>query len=212
MLFRLCDLTPAESYRLMTASISPRPIALVTTLFADGQVNAAPFSCFNYMGEDPPLAYLGVERYGQESHRIGELKDTSENIRRTGEFVINMTTEALLEKAVACGTDYPRAVSETRALQIELQPSATVAVPRVEASPVALECTLFEKFEFSEQREIIVGRVQAIHVDDGLIDPANGRFQLDRYLPIARLGGPHYCRTGDRIFMPLRPFESLAER
>lgn len=211
MLFRLDDLSPAECHRLMTASVSPRPIALVTTLFADGRVNAAPFSCFNYMGDDPPLAYLGVERYGRESHRIGERKDTSDNIGRTGEFVINMTTEALLEKTVACGTDYPRSISETSALRIELQPSVAVAVPRVQAAPVALECTLFRKFEFSEQREIIVGQVRAIHVDDALIDSTSGRFQVDRYMPMARLGGPYYCRTGDRIFMPLRPFELLAE-
>ncbi len=210
MHFRLNDLEPAECHRLMTASVAPRPIALVTTLSGDGQVNAAPFSCFNYMGDDPPLVYLGVERYGRESHRIGETKDTAANIERTGEFVVNMTSEPLLEKTVACGTDYPSAISETAVLGLALQPSATVAVPRILESPIALECSLFKMLEFSAQRQIVVGRVQAIYVDEELIAP-NGRIAIERYLPIARLGGPNYCRSGDRIVAPIKPFEASIE-
>jgi flavin reductase (DIM6/NTAB) family NADH-FMN oxidoreductase RutF len=56
MKIEIDDLLPAQQYKLLSATIVPRPIALVTTLSAAGRVNAAPFSFFNVMGEDPPVA------------------------------------------------------------------------------------------------------------------------------------------------------------
>ena len=52
------QLSSYERYKLMASLIVPRPIALVTTLGADGTVNAAPFSMFNMMGEDGRSLYF----------------------------------------------------------------------------------------------------------------------------------------------------------
>lgn len=202
----LDSIDASERYRLITSAVAPRPIALVTTLSASGQVNAAPFSCFNYMGEDPPLIFLGIELYGQESHRCGEQKDTLTNIERTGEFVVNMTDEAMLERVVACATDFPNDVSETEQLGFALDPSMTLGVPRIRQAPVALECGLFQILDFSARRRIVLGKIKSVHIADDLFDHAGGRIDLDRYHPIARLGGPIYCRTGDRINVPVRKY------
>ena len=75
-----------ERYKLMASLIVPRPIALVTSLGANGVVNAAPFSMFNMIGEDPPILMISINRL-----QDGQLKDTSTNILHNGEFVVHMS-------------------------------------------------------------------------------------------------------------------------
>ena len=62
MQLNLAELSPAKRYGILSSLIVPRPIAWVTTLDEDGQVNAAPFSYFQIMGENPPLVVLGIGR------------------------------------------------------------------------------------------------------------------------------------------------------
>src|SRR4051795_11092522 len=70
-----------ERYKLMAGLIVPRPIALVTTLGPDGVVNAAPFSMFCMVGEDPPVVMISVTKLDGEAQ-----KDTAVNIDASGEF------------------------------------------------------------------------------------------------------------------------------
>ncbi len=95
-------LDPKERYKLITASVVPRPIALVTTRNKDGSTNAAPFSFFNVFSEDPPLVVLGLQTKPDKS-----LKDTATNIRNTGEFVVNLVDKKMVKKMVVCAADFP---------------------------------------------------------------------------------------------------------
>jgi flavin reductase (DIM6/NTAB) family NADH-FMN oxidoreductase RutF len=100
-------LDPALRYKLLVGVVVPRPIAFVTTLGADGQVNAAPFSFFNVFSEEPPLVVLGLQSKPDNSP-----KDTTANIRRSGEFVVNLVDEDLAEAMNLCAVDFPPEVSE----------------------------------------------------------------------------------------------------
>lgn len=182
-------------YKLITGSVMPRPIALVTTLNADGSVNAAPYSAFNYMCEDPPLCALGIERYGDESHREGQIKDTLRNILERGEFVVNMVDGGMLERMVLCATDFPSHMSEPQEVGFRLAPSSAIATPRVADAPVAWECKRFSVLDYSSLRAIVFGQMVSMHFRDGLLDPETMRVNLDRYQPYGRLGGPNYCET-----------------
>lgn len=182
-------------YKLITGTVMPRPIALVTTLNADGSVNAAPYSAFNYMCEDPPLCALGIERYGDESHREGELKDTLRNILERGEFVVNMVDEPMLEKMVLCATDFPADISEPERVGFALTPSTLVKPPRIAIAPVAWECRRFSVLDYSTLRAIVFGEIVSMHFRDGLLDEQTMRVDLDQYQPYGRLGGPNYCET-----------------
>ena len=133
----MSGLSNMQKYWLITGSIAPRPIALVTTRGANGLHNAAPFSSFTYMGEDPPLMVIGVDLYGEESHRPGEIKDTLKNIHDRGEFVVNMVDESLLEKMVQCGSDFPSHVSELDAVGLSLAPSQQMETQRIAETPIA---------------------------------------------------------------------------
>src|SRR5688500_523469 len=125
------SLKPSDCYKLLTCLIVPRPIALVTTLGADGIVNAAPFSFFNVLGSEPPVVVLGV---GDRSD--GDPKDTALNIRRSGEFVVNVVTEEIAEAMNVCATDFPHGRSELEAAGLTPAASAKVRTPRIAESPV----------------------------------------------------------------------------
>src|ERR1700761_2510559 len=99
MQLNLADLSPAKRYGILSSLIVPRPIAWVTTLDEDGQVNAAPFSYFQIMGENPPLVVLGIGRRAD-----GSAKDSFRNIRRARDFVINVVTEENAEAMNLCAT------------------------------------------------------------------------------------------------------------
>lgn len=97
----------ADGYTLMVSLIVPRPIALVTSVNEQGVANAAPFSRFNMVGEDPPILMLSINRLSE-----GRLKDTAANILRSKEFVVHMSDEPMAEKMHACGEAFPFDVSE----------------------------------------------------------------------------------------------------
>src|ERR1044072_2527652 len=84
------DLKPRERYKVLASFVLPRPIAWVTTIGPTGVVNAAPFSFFNVFCEDPPLGMFAANLRPD-----GGVKDTVINIRRTNEFVVNLTDEPL---------------------------------------------------------------------------------------------------------------------
>src|SRR5580698_6968222 len=126
MKLTLSELSTGQRYHVLSSLVVPRPIAWVTTLNEDGGVNAAPFSYFNLMGDDPPLAVLGI---GKRSD--GGAKDSFRNIRRTREFVINMVTEENAELMNLCATDFPPGISEVQALGLATEPSLLVKPPRL---------------------------------------------------------------------------------
>lgn len=185
-------MTPALRYKLLTAVVLPRPVAWVTTLGEDGTVNAAPYSFFNLFGKDPALVILGLE------HRAdGTPKDTTDNIRRTGEFVINIATPDLTASMVDTAAAYPSAVSEPQALGLDLAPSAFVAPPRLADVPVAIECRLLDRLTYSPERDIVVGQAVGLAAQDGLIDTGTWRVDWQGNYPVARLFADRYARLDE---------------
>lgn len=203
-------LTNMQRYWLITGSVGPRPIALVTSLNEDGLCNAAPYSSFNYMGEDPPLFVIGFDNYGEESHRPGEPKDTLKNILSRGEFVVNMVDEGMADRMVLCATDYPADVSEAEAVGFELAPSVLVLPPRIADAPISWECRLFRTLDFSKNRTIVFGEIVAMNFRDDLLDEDRLRVHVDRFQPYGRLGGPNYARTTDRVQLRVPTFLATA--
>src|SRR5271156_2082701 len=128
MIFNMEKPKGREIYNLLIGLVAPRPIALVTSMNERGQLNAAPFSSYNYVCTDPPVVALGV------TNRPGRNfvpKDTARNIRRTGEFVVNVVTEDLMTQMNICATDFPEDVNELEMAGLETAASALVKVPRI---------------------------------------------------------------------------------
>ena len=99
----LAELSAGNRYKLLAGLVVPRPIALVTTRRPEGRVNAAPFSFFKVFAEEPPLIVLGLG-----VSLTGGAKDTTRNIRDTGEFVVSLVDEPIAEAMNLRSTSRPR--------------------------------------------------------------------------------------------------------
>jgi flavin reductase (DIM6/NTAB) family NADH-FMN oxidoreductase RutF len=206
--FALDKLHRRQRYKLIAGAIVPRPIALVTTLNVDGSCNAAPFSAFNYVSEDPPLIVLGLQIHDDDREREDQTKDTTRNILRTSEFVVNLLDEDMLADMVGCATVFPPGVSEVKALGLEVATSMEVATPRIARSPFALECRTAQVLHFSTHRAVVIGEVLSIYCRDGIVDPQTLRVDLERYRPIGRLFGSLYCKTSTVVSCPTVDYAS----
>lgn len=198
MQFDFDALSAAERYKLLTATVVPRPLAWVTTRSADGISNAAPYSFFNVMGSEPPLVALGIL-----AHDGKRLKDTAANIEATGVFVVNLVDETCADAMNATSADLPDKVSELDVNRLATIECDRVNVPRIVLSSVSFECELFQSLAVSERQRVILGRVLAMHVADELVtDVERLHIDLKRHAPIGRMGGSNlYCRTHDRFRM-----------
>ena len=118
MLFDFADTSNQNVYKLLVATIGPRPIAWVTTKDVDGTLNAAPFSFFNAMSGNPPVLAFGIG-----GRAPGDVKDTGGNIRRTGQYVINLCSFALAEQMNITAIDFPKNVDELKEAGLTTVPS-----------------------------------------------------------------------------------------
>ena len=182
-------LSPREAYRLMISCIIPRPIAFVTTLSREGATNLAPFSFFNGVSSDPPVVSIAVA-----SKKDGSRKDTWRNIEETGEYVINVVVPELMDAVIVGAKELPHGVSELEMSGLKTLPSTKVKPPRLEASPINLECTLLRIVEV-EETALILGRVVMVHAKDEIVD--GGRVDPKRLTFVGRLGDDLYCRVND---------------
>jgi flavin reductase (DIM6/NTAB) family NADH-FMN oxidoreductase RutF len=194
MIFEIAKTTPHQVYNLLIGLVAPRPIALVTSMNEEGRLNAAPFSAYNYLCTDPPVVALGVtDRPGGEFVP----KDTARNIRRTGEFVVNVVTEDLLHAMNICATDFPAEVNELEMAGLDTEASALVKVPRIRQAHAALECVEHATIEFGRSR-ILLGRVVAMYVEDEFVDPKGPYIKAEELHAIGRMNGlGSYVKTRD---------------
>jgi flavin reductase (DIM6/NTAB) family NADH-FMN oxidoreductase RutF len=188
-----------RAYAMLASLITPRPIAWVTTLDDNGQVNAAPFSFFNALGGDPPI--IGFAPGNRDD---GSPKDTARNIRRTHEFVVNLVDESTAEAMNRTAASLPYGVSELESARLTTAPSTVVAPPRIAQAPASFECTEWGTLEIGANR-VVIGLVKRLHIRDELIDPEKLRIRTEQFHVIGRMASPNwYCRTRDRFEM-VRP-------
>src|SRR5271156_886563 len=198
MIFDMENPKGRTSHNLLIGLVAPRPIALVTSMNEDGGLNAAPFSSYNYLCTDPPIVGMGVtNRPGTRTP-----KDTAGNIHSTGEYVINVVTEDLLEKMNICATDFPAGVDELEMAGLTTAPSSVVKVPRIAEAHAALECREYAAIAIGSKSRIVLGQVVAMYVEDRFVEPVQeGRgpyIKTEELHAIGRMNGlGSYVKTRD---------------
>lgn len=185
-----------DQYKLMIGSVTPRPIALVTTLGASGP-NAAPFSFFNCVGIEPAMVVFSV------GEKDSGTKDTVRHIRELPEFVVHIVGDAIRDQMNVCAVDFPPGVNEIIEAGFTAVPSRKVRPPRIAEAPIAFECKLMQIVDLGRRPyHLVIGEVVYFHYHEGLV---NERFHVDvgRVNPIGRLAGKGgYTRITDRFEMP----------
>lgn len=189
------DMDTQTAYRLLCGIVAPRPIAWITSAGADGVVNAAPFSSYNYVAHSPPMLAVNI------GSRAGGLKDTARNIETGREFVVNVATLHNMELMHGTSAEFAPDESEILALDLELLPSVQVRPPRIAIAPVQMECRLEHVLRLGRLNTLYIGEVVAFHLSSEVYD---GR-HVDsvKMQPIARLGGPFYAALGEIFERPV---------
>lgn len=211
MLFDMEALDPANTYKLLVSTVVPRPIAWVTTMDAAGALNAAPYSFFNAMSGHPPVVCFGIG-----GRRPGDAKDTGNNIRSTGQFVVNLVSEDVAAQMNICAIDFDHSVNEVAEAGLTAIPSVKVRPPRIAESPVSMECERLVLVDVGNDRTVVLGKVLAIHIrDEAVIDPVKCYIDTPKLGLIGRMHGRGwYSRTTDRFEMPridLKDWKRAAE-
>ena len=201
MRFDFDKLAPGIGYKLMTATVTPRPIAWVSTLGTSGVVNLAPYSFFNVMGHTPPTIALGLLADPKKG-----FKDTARNILDTGEFVVNLVPESLAQAMNTSCIDAPSEVSEVDLAGLTTASSTHIKPPRIAQSPVSFECSSLSSVVTGPQQTIVIGLVHAVHIaDDFIMDAERGHIDTEALGIIARMHGAGWYARSTNLFQLERP-------
>ena len=183
---------------VLTGVIVPRPIAFVSTMSPDGEVNLAPYSFFN------AVSYNHVV-FSSSRHVSNKSKDTLRNIEETGQFVVNIVVDPIADAMNATAAEYPEGVDEFEIAGLTHAPSQIVKPPRVAESPVNIECELDQVVQIGSgphEHGLVIGKILLMHVSDDVID--GHRIDQAKLMATGRMAGNMYCRTNDRFEM-VRP-------
>ncbi|MFP7495137.1 flavin reductase family protein [Terribacillus saccharophilus] len=196
---------PAKThYKILTGSIIPRPVAFVTTKSADSDiVNAAPFSYFSIVSAAPPLISISVQR------AEGRQKDTAHHAIDTGELVVHISTEPIVEDMNKTAASLLPDESEIDHTSLSLIPSTFVSVPGIKQASIRLECTLYDHIEIKDEdgsptADLLLAKVAGYHLSPDVYDEKTGYLDAKAIQPISRLAGNDYSRLGE-LFTLERP-------
>lgn len=193
-------LAARDRYKLLIGAIVPRPIAFVSTVSPDGAPNLAPFSFFNGLGGDP-MSLL----FCPSNNDRGEDKDTLRNVEATGQFVVNIVSEGVAQRMVACAEELPYGESEFDLSGLTPAPSRRVRPARVAESPLCFECEKTHVIRLHPGApgagNCVIGRVVWVHAQEGVIDAA-WHVNPARLAAVGRMAGLTYCTTRKRFDIP----------
>lgn len=158
----------------------PLPAVLVTCRDNAGRDNVLTIAWTGTICSDPAMLYISVrpERYSYPM------------IKETGEFVVNLTTEALLKAVDYCGVRSGREEDKFRTAGLTKGEAEKVNAPIILESPVNIECRVQEVLPLGSH-DMFIARVVNVQVSDEYMDD-KGTFHLAEANPIAYSHGTYY--------------------
>lgn len=197
MNFDTTELTPQNNYRLLTGGITPRPIAWISTCSASNIHNIAPYSFFSVASCNPPvLSFTEVKSSDKKN------KGTLSNLRETGECVVNIVTETLLEKMNQTSANVELGQSKFDMANIEHCPSHRVKPYSVKLSPIRYECTLREVIEVSNAPTggtIVLLDVKSIFIQNALYNQEQNNVEHALVESVGKMGGDYFTLTNNKV-------------
>ena len=193
-------LSDMQNYKLLSGSIIPRPIAFVTTQNLKGDINAGPFSFFNVVNHTPPMIAIAVQR------TKGNRKDTSINIEQSGEFVVHITDEAIVNDVNETAAPLEYGVNELKRTSLSMIDSDLIKVPAIKEAKVRFECKLHQIVQLGNKdngSDLIIGEIVMYHIDEEVYFE-DSKIDANQLNPVARLAGNDYSLLG-QTFTVNRP-------
>lgn len=159
----------------------PLPVVMVSCRDGEGKPNIITIAWTGTVCSDPPMVSISV-RKERHSYDI---------IKKSGEFVINLTTEALVKETDYCGVRSGSKVDKFAETGLTAVPGMKVNAPLIAEAPVNLECRVTEVKELGSH-DMFLAEVVAVHADEAYMDE-QGRFDLSLAKPIVYSHGTYYC-------------------
>jgi flavin reductase (DIM6/NTAB) family NADH-FMN oxidoreductase RutF len=211
IVFDPADHPPAKCQSMLSSVIVPRPIAMISTVGENGALNVAPYSYFMPVTGHPPLLAVSM---GARRETRSESKDTWANTQRTGEFVVNVTTEPMRDDIEAAAVDFPADVSEAELLGWTALPSRVVSHPGIAESPVHLECRVHQVLDLGTEDvywstvHLVVAEVVCITLDEAVCS-ADLHVDPHALAAVGRMTFPWFVQaSGDALFgLERHPYE-----
>jgi len=161
--------------------IYPLPVAMISCGSSPDEHNIITVSWVGTICSDPPMCYISV-RPSRHSYEI---------IKRTGEYVINLTTEALARATDWCGVRSGRDFNKFEEMKLTAGKATLVKAPLIEESPVCIECRVREIIPLGSH-DMFISEVVNVKADDQYLDPVTGRFDLQQAGLLAYCHGDYY--------------------
>jgi flavin reductase (DIM6/NTAB) family NADH-FMN oxidoreductase RutF len=201
------EISTAELQGYLQGSIGPRPIALASTVDADGRPNLSPFSFFNLFSANPPILIFSPSRRVRDN----TIKHTLLNVQATMQVVINVVDYNMVQQTSLSSTEYKDGVNEFVKSGLTMIPSEEVRPFRVKESPVQFECIVQEVIGLGNEGgagNLVICEVVKIHIDERVLNEKGGIDQHKIDL-VARMGGNWYTRAGKGLFEVEKPLTTL---
>lgn len=196
--------TPAESIQYLQNAVAPRPIALVSTVDKEGNVNLSPFSFYNVFSSNPPVLVFSPSRRVRDT----TVKHTLENIQQVRECVINTVSFDIVHQSSLSSTEYGKGVNEFQKAGLSEIPSLKIQPPRVKESKVSFECKVTDLIHLGDgggAGTLVVCEVLMIHVDETVLNE-RGLIDTKKIDLVGRMGESWYTHSnGDSLFEIPKP-------
>ncbi len=167
--------------------IAPVPAVLVSCGATPEEYNMLTVAWTGTICSEPPMCYISVRK---ERHSYDILK-------RTGEFVINLTNEALAEATDWCGVRSGRHFDKFKECGLSAERSAVVSAPSIAEAPVSIECRVKDIVSLGSH-DMFIADVVSVAVDEQYIDPETGKLDLAKARLIAYAHGEYFA-LGERL-------------
>lgn len=161
--------------------IYPLPAVLVSCGTTPEEYNMLTIAWTGTVCTNPPMCYISV-RKERHSYDI---------IRRTGEFAINLTTEALARATDWCGVRSGRDNNKWQTTGLTPMENEYISAPIIAESPLSICCKVRQIIELGSH-DMFLADVVGILADKRYIDPETGKFSLDSAKPIVYSHGEYY--------------------
>jgi len=208
MIIRPSELPVPKLQMYLQSAVAPRPIAFVSSIDANGNVNLSPFSFFNMFSMNPPILIFSPSRRVRDN----STKHTLQNVLEVPEVVINIVSYSIVEKISLASCDFPKGTNEFVKAGFTEVKSELVKPPRVAESPVSFECKVNEVIPLGKEGgagNLVICEVLLMHIEDDILD-ADGRIDPNKLDAVARMGQDYYCRaSGENVFVVPKPNEKV---
>jgi len=181
-----------DLHQFILGSVAPRPIAFVSSIDEQGIHNLAPYSFFNAFSSNPPIVVFSSNRRGSNN----TTKDTLENVRKSGECVINAVNYSIVRQMAVASVEFAKDVSEFSKTGLTPLASDLVRPYRVAESPAHMECKVRDIITLGDQGgagHLIICEIMRMHVAKEVLGERN-RIDPHKIDLMGRLGRAYYVR------------------